>query len=156
MEDKEILMLFGTQTGNAERVGEICAERLGDAGLRVHFVDMLDAYPEMLQDYTEVVLITSTWGDGELPDNALDFFESLLEVRPDCSHQSFCVIGLGDHVYDPHFCEAATRLHDTWTSLGATALAANYEIDAGPTDDDIAGAYEYLWHIFGKREKGFQ
>ena len=147
----DILMLFGTQTGNAEKVGEICAEFLAEHGFRVHFVDMLDAYPEMLLDYNKLVLLTSTWGDGELPDNALDFFESLVRLHPNCEHISFCVIGLGDHVYDPHFCVAATRLRETFVAFKATPLAPNFEIDAGPSLYDIEKAKQYLLEAFKQK-----
>lgn len=133
----ELLMLIGTQTGNTEKVAEAVAQHLADHGATVHYVDLADAYPEMLADYERLILATSTWGDGELPDNALDFYEALAQLNPDLSHLRFGILALGDHTYDPHFCKAGLIFAEKFVALGANAVIAQHEIDAGPTRKDI-------------------
>ncbi len=139
----KILMLIGTQTGNTETVAEAVAQHLAVAGHLIHFVDLADAYPEMLMEYPHLILATSTWGDGELPDNALDFYETLLALAPDLSHLQYAILALGDHTYDPYFCKAAEIFQDILHQFGARQSQAPYEIDAGPTKDDIRGACEW-------------
>lgn len=136
-------MLIGTQTGNTERLAESVAEYLAQSRHRIHFVDLADAYPEMLADYAHLILATSTWGDGELPDNAIDFYETLDSLAPDLSHLSFGIIALGDHVYDPHFCKSAGIMDEILCRFQAKSLIEPYEIDAGPNQDDVDGACQW-------------
>lgn len=136
----ELLMLIGTQTGNTELVAEEIAQQLAQSGHRIHFVDMADAYPEMLSDYAHLIVATSTWGDGELPDNAIEFYETLDNLSPDLSHIQYGILALGDHVYDPHYCQAARIMTGILDNLGAQKRIETFEIDAGPTFDDIQAA----------------
>jgi len=135
-----LLMLIGTQTGNTETVAESVAQHLAQEGHSIHFVDLADAYPEILLEYNHLILATSTWGDGELPDNALDFFETFLTLAPELSHLQFAILALGDHTYDPYFCKAGEIFDTTLSRFGAQKAFSTYEIDAGPTREDIRGA----------------
>ena len=135
-----LLVLIGTQTGNAELVAEDMAEELGEAGLTVHLVDMADAYPELVAGYGRVILCTSTWGDVELPDNAIDLYEGLEALAPDLSHLAYGVFALGDHLYDPHFCAAARLFENLFDRLGAVRVIDTFEVDAGPTERDLKQA----------------
>lgn len=132
-----ILMLIGTQTGNTEVVAEAVAQHLADAGAEVHYVDLADAYPEMFADYTQLLIATSTWGDGELPDNALDFYDALTALQPDLAHLHYAILALGDHTYDPHFCAAAHLFSDALDALNAIKIYPDHQIDAGPGPRDL-------------------
>lgn len=135
-----LLMLIGTQTGNTETVAESVAQHLAQEGHTIHFVDLADAYPEMLLDYNYLILAISTWGDGELPDNALDFYETFLTLAPALSHLQFAILALGDHTYDPYFCKAGEIFTEILTRFGARKALPTHEIDAGPTREDIRRA----------------
>src|SRR5690606_16749344 len=111
-DSRPILILVGTQTGNSERVADAMAEALADAGHTSRIVDMADAVPEMLDDYDRLIGVLCTWSEGTFPDNAVEFFESLVALRPDLSHLAYGLVGLGDHLYDPFFLTAAYRLAD--------------------------------------------
>ncbi len=136
----DVLVLVGTQTGNSEIVAEAVAERLGDLGFAAHLLDMAEAYPEMLEDYRQLVAVTCTWSEGTFPDNAVDFAEALDAVRPDLAGVAFGVVGLGDRDYDPFYQTAAFRLADLLRACGGTEAMALHAIDGGPTPDDVAGA----------------
>jgi sulfite reductase alpha subunit-like flavoprotein len=138
--DTPILILIGTQTGNSEAVAEDVADALADAGHTSRLVDMADALPEMLEDYDRLIAVLCTWSDGTFPDNAVEFYESLVAVAPDLSGLSYGVIGLGDHLYDPYFLTAAYRLADTLDEFGARRALPTFEIDKGPSPDDLEGA----------------
>lgn len=138
--DTPILILIGTQTGNSERVAEAAADALAEAGHTSRLVDMADAVPELLEEHDRLIAVLCTWSEGTFPDNALDFFESLVAVAPDLSGMAYGVIGLGDHLYDPYFQTAAYRLADRLEALGARRALAPFEIDKGPSPQDLEGA----------------
>jgi MioC protein len=146
---KDILLLIGTQTGNAEMVAEDMAEVLSDEGFRVHLVDMADSYAELLGEYQQVILCTSTWGDGELPDNAIDLYESIETLEPALGHILYGIMALGDHVYDPHFCAAARIFERLFDRLGATRVIDTHQIDAGPDQRDLQDAKIWALHFAG-------
>ena len=135
-----ILILIGTQTGNSERVAEEVADALAEAGHTSRLVDMADAVPEMLEEYDRLLAVLCTWSEGTFPDNAVDFFESLVAVAPDLSGMAYGVIGLGDHLYDPYFQTAAYRLADQLEALGARRALDPFEIDKGPSAQDLEDA----------------
>lgn len=146
---RPILVLVGTQTGNSERVADALADALADAGHSSRIVDMADAVPEMLADYDRLVAVLCTWSEGTFPDNAVDFFDSLVALAPDLSHLAYGVVGLGDHLYDPFFLTAAYRLADELDALGAHRAAPTFEIDKGPSDRDFDEACAWALRCVG-------
>ncbi len=138
--DTPLLILVGTQTGNSEVVADDVADALAEAGHTSRLLDMADAVPEMLADADRLIAVLCTWSEGTFPDNAVEFYESLVAVAPDLSGLSYGVIGLGDHLYDPYFLTAADRLADQLDALGARRALPHFEIDKGPSDGDLEGA----------------
>jgi MioC protein len=135
-----ILILVGTQTGNSELVADEVADALADAGHTSHILDMADAVPEMLADADRLIAVLCTWSDGTFPDNAVEFFDSLVAIAPDLAGVSYGIIGLGDHLYDPYFLTAAYRLADQFDVLGARRALDHFEIDKGPSPADLEDA----------------
>ncbi|MEM1042046.1 MAG: flavodoxin family protein [Bacteroidota bacterium] len=135
-----ILILIGTQTGNSERVADDVAEALGEAGHTSLLVDMADAVPEMLAEHDRLIVVLCTWAEGTFPDNTVEFYDSLVALAPDLSHLAYGTIGLGDHLYDPYFLTASYRLEDRLDRLGATRAAPIFEINGGPSVEDLDGA----------------
>lgn len=128
----DILLLVGTQTGNSETVAEVAADELGDAGYTVHIVDMAEAYPEMLSDYHQLVVVMCTWAEGTFPDNTVEFYDALTSVKTDLSQLSYGMIGLGDHDYDPYYLTANYKLAQTLEKCGAQPAIEMLEIDGTP------------------------
>ncbi len=139
-----ILILVGTQTGNSERVADEVADALADAGHTSRIVDMADAVPEMLEEADRLLAVLCTWSEGTFPDNAVDFYESLVAVAPDLSGLTYGLIGLGDHLYDPYFLTAAYRLADQLDALGARRALDHFEIDKGPSPSDMDDARAWV------------
>jgi len=148
--DECILLLVATQTGNAERVAETVESVLESAGIRVEYTDMWDAYPEMLNDRIWTIICTSTWGEGELPDNAIDFVTDLDAIEPSLNHLSYGIIGLGDHHYDPNFCAAAGIFEALFERLGAERIVEKLELDEGPSDLDLDACKDWTL-AFGRQ-----
>ncbi|MEW6638475.1 MAG: flavodoxin domain-containing protein [Actinomycetota bacterium] len=140
---EETVILVGTETGNAEDVAEELAAALEEAGLGTEVVDMEGAEPELLDGNRAVIVCTATHGDGELPENSMEFYERLKEERPDLSGVLFAVCALGDSVY-PDFCEAGKIWSRFLKELGATEVIERYEIDGLPEEEDFEGAREWV------------
>ena len=136
----DVLVLVGTQTGNSETVADAVAAQLGEVGFSCHVIDMAEAYPEMLADYRQLVVVLCTWAEGTFPDNTVAFYEALEALAPPLGHLAYGLVGLGDRDYDPYYEVAAYRLAETLDRLGARRVAAIHEIDGVPTPEDVAGA----------------
>lgn len=128
----DILLLVGSQTGNSEAVAEVVAERLGQLGFVCHVVDMAEAYPEMLADYRQLVVVMCTWAEGTFPDNAVDFYDALVAIKTDFSGLSYGMIGLGDHDYDPFYLTANYQLAGMLEKRGAIPVIEVLDIDGTP------------------------
>jgi flavodoxin len=135
--DPDVLVLVGTQTGNSETVADAAAERLADLGFDAHLVDMAEAYPELLTEHRQIIIVMCTWADGTFPDNGKDFEEALPAVAPDLAGVSFGIVGLGDRDYHPYYQTAAIWLGETMGRLGAEEAVPLHEIDGTPTPEDV-------------------
>ncbi|WP_345619674.1 sulfite reductase subunit alpha [Streptomyces ziwulingensis] len=122
-------VLFGTQTGNAEFLaGEVVAGARG-RGLGARATALDDVPPEKLAAMSHVLVVTSTYGEGELPDNALLFWEALqAEAAPRLEGLRYAVLGLGDRGYDD-FCQAAKVIDTRLEQLGAVKLHERVDCD---------------------------
>lgn len=131
------VILVGTETGNAEDVAEEIRETLEASGIEIEIVDMEDDAGLAPFDGSRAVFVcTSTYGDGELPDNSLGLHELLEEEGPDLDGLPFAVCALGDSVY-PDFCEAGKTWSRTLAGLGGREWMERHEIDGDPTDEDL-------------------
>ncbi|MFC3226920.1 flavodoxin domain-containing protein [Marinibaculum pumilum] len=126
-----IEIFVGTMTGTAELVAEEVADSLRSAehDVDVSMMDKLDA--GAFADPASVYLIcTSTYGQGDVPDNAQDFFEDLKAKRPDLSEIRYGVIGLGDSTYQQTFNFGGKRFDDLLQELGAQRIGERFIHDA--------------------------
>ncbi|MER5199290.1 sulfite reductase subunit alpha [Streptomyces sp. NPDC002755] len=122
-------VLFGTQTGNAEFLaGElVAAARARGLGGTATALDAVP--PERLAAMSHVLVVTSTYGEGELPDNAGLFWEALQsDTAPRLEGLRYAVLGLGDRGYD-EFCQAAKLIDTRLEQLGATRLHDRVDCD---------------------------
>ncbi len=93
-----VVILYGTETGTGELVADAIADALNQHDPSVY--DMSEYAVEDLDPADFLVIVCSTYGEGELPTGAEPFAEELESVNPDLSGLRFAVFGLGDSIYD--------------------------------------------------------
>jgi len=131
---KTVPVYFATSTGNTENLANTLQKKLSEKGIHNEVINIADAVPKDLLSHTTAVFIVSTWGDGEPPDNALDYWETLSSEPMDLSELHYCVFGLGDSGYT-EFNAFARMLDESLCALGAKRICKRVEADVSFDDD---------------------
>ena len=119
--DRSLTILFGSQTGNAAGLAEKTAKMATNYGLEANVVDM-DGYDKSnLANIKRLLVITSTWGEGEMPDNAEALWQSVQSDAPALATMYYSICAIGDTSYD-EFCKAGLDWDGKLSSLGATSV----------------------------------
>lgn len=119
---------WGSQSGNAQNLAHVIGESLG-ADFEVEIFDLSTRAPENILSIETLVIVTSTYGDGEPPDNASEWMSFLkFSDELELSHLRYAVIGLGDTYY-PHFCQAGKDFDEYLSKRGAHALLRRLDCD---------------------------
>jgi len=142
-----ILIIVGTESGNAQMCADHLADNLPALGHHVEVAGDADAGCVDLEGRDAVLLCTSTHGDGEMPDNIIPLAQRLRAEAPDLSHLRYGVIALGDQTYKATFCKAGKDLDALFLELGARKLGERLEIDActQPLPDEEALNWAQEW-----------
>lgn len=126
---KDVTVLYGSQTGNSEGLAKKTAQHLEEKGFQVTLSSMSDFKPNNLKKINNLLVIVSTHGEGDPPDNALSFHEYVHGRRaPKLDHLSFSVLSLGDSSYE-FFCQTGKEFDERFQELGGTRLFDRVDCD---------------------------
>jgi MioC protein len=142
-----ITILVGTMTGTAELVADEVKDTLASEGVAAEVLAMDKLTPAAFERPGRFLICTSTYGQGDVPDNARDFFAALETARPDLAHVEYGVIALGDRTYAQTFCFGGKRFDQLLASLGARRLGEVllHDASAGTVPEDVAVEWVRRW-----------
>ncbi|MDG0764959.1 assimilatory sulfite reductase (NADPH) flavoprotein subunit [Bacillus halotolerans] len=126
---KEVTVLYGSQTGNAQGLAENAGKQLEERGFQVTVSSMIDFKPNQLKKINNLLIVVSTHGEGEPPDNALSFHEFLHGRRaPKLDDLRFSVLALGDSSYE-FFCQTGKEFDQRLEELGGKRISPRVDCD---------------------------
>ena len=142
--DRSLAILFGSQSGNSEELAAKLAKQAADYGLEGTVYDMDGFDFSSLSGMKRVLIVCSTWGEGEMPDNAEDLWQiSTKSPGGSLSGVHYSVCALGDTSYEL-FCESGKEWDEQFEKLGATRLVDRVDCDVDYDAPAAAWALEAL------------
>src|SRR5579864_7096292 len=145
---QRLVILVGTMTGTADLVAEEVSDVIMAQGVTAEVVPMdgLDAGVFKRPD-TAFLICTSTYGQGDVPDNAQALFCDLERHRPDLSGVAYGVIALGDRTYAQTYCYGGKRFDALLQSLGARRIGEPllHDASAGTMPEEVAVEWVGPW-----------
>lgn len=125
----QLTIIYASQTGNAKGVAEALEQEAQALSIPVKLFDASDYKGKDLAKETHVVIVASTNGEGEAPDNAIELHEFLQSKKaPKLPNLKFGVIGLGDSSYE-FFCQTGKNFDAFLEKQGATRLLDRVDCD---------------------------
>ena len=134
--NRHITVVYGSETGNAQSLAEIFADRLVEHNYTVKLTAMDEIKQKEFKKVEDLFVITATHGEGDPPDNALTFHEFIHSRKaPKLENVRFSVLALGDESYE-YFCQTGKDFDAKLLELGAERLADRQDCDLD--FDDLA------------------
>ena len=141
-----ILILVGTESGNAQMVADALQPVLADAGHAVEVTDKAATKAD-LEAHDVLLVVCATHGSGDIPTNILPLAETLERERPDLSGHRYGVIALGDMTYQDTYCGGGKKVDKVLELCGAKRVGDRLEVDASsqPLPDEEALTWIEGW-----------
>ena len=137
--NRDLHILFGSQSGNSEGLAEKWQKEAPRYGLNptIHDMDGFDI--KSMSEMTRVMIVCSTWGEGEMPDNAEELYQEALDAGSILSKTNFSICALGDTGYDL-FCQSGKDWDKTLEDMGGSRIHDRVDCDV----DDEVPAEEWM------------
>ena len=130
-----LTILFGSQTGNSKGVAKALAESAQAQGLTVDLKSMADFKPKSIKNLSHLLIVASTNGEGEAPDDAIALHEFLASKKaPKLDHLHYSVLALGDTSYE-FFCQTGKDFDEYLAKLGAKQITPRIDCDVDYDED---------------------
>jgi MioC protein len=143
----DLTILVGTMTGTAQLVAQELELILDDPSTRVRTLLMDGRDAGVFGSGGLFLICTSTYGQGDVPDNAKACYESLQASRPDLSGVWYGVIALGDRTYAETFCNGGKRFDRILSELGAQRIGdiLFHDASGGTLPEEVAAEWAPRW-----------
>ena len=143
----DITILVGTMTGTAEMVAQEVQTALEGAGHKatIRVMDGLDA--SVFRGGGTFLICSSTYGQGDVPDNAQALYNSLEAERPNLAGVTYGVIALGDRTYKDTYCHGGIRFDKLLSALGARRAGEilMHDASSGTLPEEVAAQWVVPW-----------
>lgn len=129
----KIFLAYTSMTGRNEKIAKYLADYLKSKGAEVNLQEMVDADAFDVVNYDALIVDTYTYNDGQVPDEALDFYDDLEDI--DLEKVKFAVLGSSskEHL---HFGRAVDYFTMMLNSSNGEQVADSVKIDQDPDEDD--------------------
>jgi len=122
-------ILYGTQTGTAEDLATELHEKLSESGYAAKCENIFEVKAAEMKEWKRVIVVISTWGDGEPPEDGEDFYTDMLSMADgELTGLEFGVLGLGDSGYE-HFCKCGVDFDEHLERLGGKRIITRVDCD---------------------------
>ncbi len=139
----KLTILYGSESGNSEKLADLSAKEAKKLGFKATTRNMSDATPADLAKIENLLVIISTWGEGDPPEAATTFHKALLSEEHDLSKLRYSVCALGDTSYT-RFCQTGKEVDARLETLKATRLTPRQDCDVDYEDAHRAWLDEAL------------
>ncbi|WP_370152873.1 flavodoxin domain-containing protein [Ferrovibrio sp.] len=147
----QISILVGTMTGTAELVAGDIQKALEGKGHAVEVLLMDNLKADVFERPGAFLICTSTYGQGDVPDNARDFLADLEAVKPDLTGKLVGIIGLGDSTYQDTFNHGGEQFEKGLQALNATIVGDRMQHNASsgslPEEDGVTWALDWVEQV---------
>lgn len=141
-------ILYATQTGNAETVAKKLQTLAKDQGFVVSLNEMNFYNIDTFKKLKNVAIITSTYGNGEVPEMGIDFWNELKDYKKKMTNLNYGLIALGDRSHEI-FCGAGRTISKKLEELDCKKVIENLECD-GDTEGTFEWSIKFLGHLKSK------
>ncbi len=137
----KFVMIFASMSGNTEEMADHIAGAIREAGNEIEVIDIMDTpKASILEEYDGIILGAYTWGDGDLPDDFLDFYDEMEEIQ--LAGKKAAVFGSCDSAY-PKYGAAVDILEEKLRERGAEVVMKGLKVELTPEDEDVEKCLQF-------------
>ena len=143
----KLTILVGTMTGTADLVAQEVRDALQPLGVAAELVQMDGLDGTVFARDGAFLICSSTYGQGDVPDNAKALYDALERDKPDLAKVEYGVIALGDRTYADTFCNGGRRFDERLTALGARRVGDPmiHDASSGTMPEELAVEWAKTW-----------
>ena len=143
----DLNILVGTMTNTAQLVAQEIELTAGDDETRINVTYMDGLIATAVKPGNLYLICTSTYGQGDVPDNAKSLYDSLVATRPDLTGVRYGVIALGDRTYLQTFCNGGKKFDAILSDLGAQRIGGVclHDASAGTLPEEVCIEWAQGW-----------
>lgn len=147
-----LTVVYGSESGNSEKLADLTAKEAKKRGFKTSVKNMSEIAPADLTKVENLLVIVSTWGDGEPPDTAAAFYKELMSTTLDLSKLKYSVCALGDSSY-AQFCQTGKDVDSRLEAFGGSRISPRQDCDVDYEDHHRAWLDSAL-SAFGPAQAG--